>query len=123
MNETDTDPQPFWERIGPYSSSRNKLALAMFVVLLLSYVLNAADRQLFSIVATDARADLDLSVAEIGLATTFFTLGMGLAALPTGYLLARVKRKTVVLLGLAIFSAAIVVTAYAQGLADLLLYR
>ncbi|NLE98786.1 MAG: MFS transporter, partial [Propionibacterium sp.] len=54
----------------------------MFVVLLISYVLNAMDRQLFSILATDAREELALSVPEIGLATTIFTLGMGVAALP-----------------------------------------
>ncbi|NLE97816.1 MAG: MFS transporter, partial [Propionibacterium sp.] len=44
-------------------------------------------------------------------------------ALPTGFLLARLKRRSVVLVGLVIFSTAIVLTAFAQGLADLLLYR
>lgn len=113
----------FWEKVGPYSARKNKLALGMFIILLVSYVLNAMDRQLFSILATDAREELGLSVPEIGLATTIFTLGMGIAALPTGFLLARLKRRSVVLVGLVIFSAAIVLTAFAQGLADLLLYR
>lgn len=123
MSSTPTTAAPLWERIGPYSAKKNKVALGMFVVLLISYVLNAMDRQLFSIVAPDAREALGLSVPEIGLATTIFTLGMGIAALPTGFLLARIKRKFVVLIGLVIFSAAIVLTAFAQGLADLLLYR
>jgi MFS transporter, DHA1 family, inner membrane transport protein len=113
----------FWDRIGPYSGSRNKLALGMFVVLLVSYVLNAMDRQLFSILAPDAREELGLTVPQIGLATTIFTLGMGLAALPTSFLLARLQRRSVVLVGLVIFSAAIILTAFAQGLPDLLLYR
>ncbi|MBB5790267.1 MFS transporter [Jiangella mangrovi] len=120
---TTTHGTSFWDRIGPYSGARNKLALGMFAVLLLSYVLNAMDRQLFSILAPDARDELGLTVPEIGLATTIFTLGMGLAALPTGFLLARLKRRSVVLVGLVIFSAAIVLTAFAQGLADLLVYR
>lgn len=123
MMTTTTQGTSFWDRIGPYSGARNKLALGMFAVLLLSYVLNAMDRQLFSILAPDARDELGLTVPEIGLATTIFTLGMGLAALPTGFLLARLKRRSVVLVGLVIFSAAIVLTAFAQGLADLLLYR
>lgn len=113
----------FWERLGPYSAKKNKIALGMFTILLISYVLNAMDRQLFSVLAPEARAELGLSVPEIGLATTIFTLGMGIAALPTGFLLARLKRKSVVLAGLAIFSSAIVLTAFAQGLTDLLLYR
>src|SRR5699024_4085418 len=109
--------------VGPYTARKNKLALGMFIVLLISYVLNAMDRQLFSILASDAREALGLSVPEIGLATTIFTLGMGIGALPTGFLLARIKRKSVVLVGLVIFSAAIALTAFAQGLVDLLLYR
>lgn len=123
MTTSTTHGTTFWDRIGPYSGGKNKLALGMFAVLLLSYVLNAMDRQLFSILASDAREDLGLSVPEIGLATTIFTLGMGVAALPTGFLLARLKRRSVALVGLVIFSAAIVLTAFAQGLMDLLLYR
>jgi DHA1 family inner membrane transport protein len=123
MTAESVSTPTFWERIGPYSARRNKLALGMFVVLLISYVLNAMDRQLFSILAPDARDELGLSVPQIGLATTIFTLGMGVAALPTGFLLARLGRKSVVLAGLVIFSAAIVLTAFAQGLVDLLLYR
>jgi MFS transporter, DHA1 family, inner membrane transport protein len=48
-----------------------------------------------------------------------FTLGMGLAGIPTGYLLSSLSRKSVVLLGLLIFSLATWLTAYAQGLTDL----
>lgn len=123
MNTQGKTAMSFWERVGPYTARKNKLALGMFIVLLISYVLNAMDRQLFSILASDAREALGLSVPEIGLATTIFTLGMGIAALPTGFLLARIKRKSVVLVGLVIFSAAIALTAFAQGLVDLLLYR
>lgn len=123
MTTASATAPAFWDRVGPYSAKKNKLALGMFIVLLISYVLNAMDRQLFSILATDARKELGLTVAQIGLATTIFTLGMGVAALPTGFLLARLKRKSVVLAGLAIFSAAIVLTALARGLVDLLLYR
>ncbi|MGX9428634.1 MULTISPECIES: MFS transporter [Bradyrhizobium] len=102
---------------------REKIALAMFVVLLLSYVVNAMDRQLFSLLATDVRRALNLSLPEVGLASTIFTLGMGLAGIPTGYLLHNMSRRGVTLLGLVIFSAATLLTAYATGLPDLLVYR
>lgn len=98
-------------------------ALAMFIILLVSYVLNAVDRTLFSVLAIEVRTAMNLSLPQVGLASTVFTLGMGLAAIPTGYLLSIRTRKSVVLLGLLVFSVATLLTAYAQGLPDLLIYR
>ena len=95
----------------------------MFSVLLLSYVLNSVDRNLFSILTVEVRKQMSLSLPEVGLAATVFTLGMGLAGLPTGKLLTFVSRKSVVLVGLFVFSAATWLTAYSRGLPDLLAYR
>jgi MFS family permease len=103
----------------PYS----KAAIAMFVVLLLSYVVNAMDRQLFSVLATDVRKVLGLSLPQVGLASTVFTLGMGVAGIPTGYLLNRMSRKSVAIVGLIVFSIATYLTGHTQGLPDLLCYR
>lgn len=103
--------------------TRDKAALAMFAVLLLSYVVNAMDRQLFSVLAPEVRAALGLSVPQVGLAATVFTLGMGLAGIPTGYLLTVMSRRGVVILGVIIFSVATYLTAYAKGMPDLLAYR
>ena len=100
-----------------------KAAIFMLLVLLLSYVINAMDRQLFSVVAVDVRKSLGATLQEIGFASTVFTLGMGIAGIPTAYLLSRMSRKTVSLIGLLVFSAATFMTAYAQGLSDLLFYR
>src|SRR3954454_5081445 len=82
----------------------DRTALAMFAVLLLSYVINAMDRQLFSVLAPDVRKALDLSLPQVGLAATVFTLGMGLAVVPTGWLLPLMPRLPVSLIGLAVFS-------------------
>ena len=35
----------------------------------------------------------DLSLPQVGLASTVFTLGMGVAGIPTGYLLGKMSRK------------------------------
>jgi len=95
----------------------------MFVLLLLSYVINAMDRQIFSILAADVRKELSLSIPQVGLAATIFTLGIGVAGIPTGYLLTKMSRKNVSILGLILFSAATFMTAYAKGMPDLLFYR
>jgi MFS transporter, DHA1 family, inner membrane transport protein len=95
----------------------------MFGVLLLSYVINAMDRQLFPLLAPDVRREYGFSLAGIGLLSTIFTLGMAVAGLPTGYLLARLSRKAVLQIGIAIFSAGTILTVASHGFADMLIYR
>jgi MFS transporter, DHA1 family, inner membrane transport protein len=105
------------------SASTRRLMLAMFVVLLASYVVNAMDRQIFPLLAADVRKDYGFSLADTGLLSTIFTLGMAVAGAPTGYLLARFTRKTVLQIGIAIFSAGTVLTAFAASMTEMLIYR
>lgn len=105
------------------TSRRQRLAVGMFVLLLLSYVMNAMDRQLFPVLASDVRGEFGFSLPQLGLLTTIFTLGLGIAGLPTGYLLTRVSRRAVALSGLVLFSAATALTAVATGFWDLIVYR
>jgi DHA1 family inner membrane transport protein len=95
------------------------VAIAMFCVLLTSYVLMAADRYLLSVLAPDVRRYFGFSLANTGLLTTIFTLGLGIGGLPTGYLLSRFSRKMVLLTGIAIFSTATVLTVRATGLGSM----
>jgi MFS transporter, DHA1 family, inner membrane transport protein len=95
----------------------------VYCVLLLSYLINAMDRQLFSILAVDVRKELHLSLTQVGFAATVFTLGIGLAGIPTGFLLSRLPRKYVAVVGLVLFSLATWATAYSYGYTDLLFYR
>jgi DHA1 family inner membrane transport protein len=99
---------------------RGSFAIAMYCVLLLSYVLMAADRYLFPVLAVDVRRDFGLSLSNTGLLATIFTLGLGVGGLPTGYLLARFSRKAVLLTGIAIFSAATGLTTISGGFWGLL---
>jgi len=87
----------------------------MYCVLLVSYVLMAADRYLFPVLAPDVRRDFGFSLANTGLLSTIFTLGLGVGGLPTGYLLSHLSRKTVMLVGIAIFSAGTALTAIVTG--------
>ena len=95
----------------------------MFGILLCSYVINAMDRQLFPLLAPDVRREYGFSLANIGLLSTIFTLGMALAGLPTSYLLARLSRKAVLQVGIAIFSAGTLLTILSTGFLDMLAYR
>lgn len=103
--------------------SPHRMILRMFGILLASYVINAMDRQIFPLIAADVRKEYGFSLADTGLLSTIFTLGMALAGWPTGYLLARFSRKTVLQIGIAIFSAGTLLTAFATSMADMLIYR
>ncbi|MEW6640488.1 MAG: MFS transporter [Pseudomonadota bacterium] len=116
---TDTDAISH----GRDDASPGVAMLAMFGLLLASYVINAMDRQIFPLLAADVRKEYGFSLADTGLLSTIFTLGMAVAGWPTGYLLARTSRKAVLQIGIAIFSAGTVLTAFATGFADMLIYR
>ena len=108
---------------GAPRTERGVLRLAAFGILLGSYVINAMDRQLFPLVAPEVRREYGFSLAGAGLLSTVFTLGMAMAGLPTGYLLARLSRKAVLQTGIALFSAGTVLTVVSRGFADMLAYR
>lgn len=91
------------------------VAIAMYCVLLVSYILMAADRYLFPVLAPDVRKAFGFSLANTGLLSTIFTLGLGIGGLPTGYLLARYSRKMVLLTGILIFSSATALTTMVPG--------
>jgi len=91
------------------------IAIAMYCVLLVSYILMAADRYLFPVLAPDIRKAFGFSLANTGLLSTIFTLGLGIGGLPTGYLLARYSRKMVLLTGIVIFSSATALTTQVPG--------
>jgi MFS transporter, DHA1 family, inner membrane transport protein len=91
------------------------VAITMYCILLLSYVLMAADRYLFPVLAPYVRREFGFSPALTGLLTTIFTLGLGVGGLTTGYILSRFSRKAVMLVGIAIFSGATALTAAAHG--------
>src|ERR1700719_2594393 len=97
------------------ASEARGIAIAMYCVLLVSYMLMAADRYLFPVLAPDIRKAFGFSLANTGLLSTIFTLGLGLGDLPTGYLLARYSRKMVLQTGIVIFSAATALTTVVPG--------
>lgn len=114
MNNTQTSALD--ASAGPREQTgTSSVAIAMYCILLLSYVLMAADRYLFPVVAPYVRREFSFSAALTGLLTTIFTLGLGFGGLTTGYILARFSRKLVILIGVAIFSGATALTVAMHG--------
>jgi MFS family permease len=99
------------------------IAIAAIAVLIVSYGVNAMDRTLFPLMLTDVRREYGFNLPQAGLMSTIFTLGMTLAGIPTGYLMSRFSRKTVIQVGILIYSAATIITVAAVGFADMLFYR
>lgn len=110
---------------GPPTPVRPGTALAVGVlsVLAASYVVNAADRQVFPVLLKNINSDYGFTLSQGGFLATIFTLGIGLGGLPTGRLLDRVSRKSVMLVGIGVYSAFTVLTAYAFGFGDMAAYR
>lgn len=94
-----------------------------FLVLALSYMINAMDRQVFPPLLPSIREAYGFSLQQGGLLATGFTLGMALAGLPAGYLVDRFPRKTVLLVSIVIYSVGTMVTPLASGFADMSVYR
>ncbi|THD46379.1 MAG: MFS transporter [Bradyrhizobium sp.] len=104
-------------------TSDTAIAVAAIAVLICSYCINAMDRTLFPLMLTDVRREYGFTLPQAGLMSTFFTLGMAFAGIPTGYLMSRYSRKTVIQVGILIYSATTIITVVAFGFADMLLYR
>lgn len=96
---------------------------AGFVILALSYMINAMDRQVFFPLLPDIRAEYGFSLPAGGFLATGFTLGMAVAGLPAGFLLARRSRKHVLIASIVVYSLGTLATPLAGGYADMMAYR
>ncbi|WP_327727180.1 MFS transporter [Streptomyces sp. NBC_00487] len=122
--QVDTTAVPVGET---QESNRPSLSRPMigvgFLLIVLSYMVNAMDRQVFPPLLPNIREEYGFSLEQGGLLATNFTLGMALAGLPAGYLLDRFRRKTVLLVSIVIYSLGTMATPLATGFADMSLYR
>ena len=117
MSQAAEPSQQSSEQSGP-----RKVALAMFGLLLVTYILMVADRFLVSMLATDIRAALDLSMPNMFALTTMFTLGLGIGGLPAASLITRYSRKAVLLTGLILLSSATLLFTQATGFATMFVF-
>ncbi|MEU5593378.1 MFS transporter [Streptomyces sp. NPDC020298] len=122
--QVDTSTAPIGEAQESSLPSLSRVMIGVgFLLVVLSYMVNAMDRQVFPPLLPNIRAEYGFSLEQGGLLATNFTLGMALAGLPAGYLLDRFRRKTVLLVSMVIYSLGTMATPLATGLADMTLYR
>lgn len=99
---------------------------AWYVVILLTvgYILSYIDRSILSMLVQPIKADFDLTDTQIGLllgpAFAIFYATMGL---PLGWLADNMKRKTLVGIGIFVWSAATCFSGFAKGFATLFIAR
>ena len=105
------------------ASRAGDFALLGIAVLVLSYCVNAMDRTLFPLILPEVAREYRFGLPEAGLMSTVFTIGMALSGLPAGWLMSRYAPKSVAQAGLALFSAATLVTVLSSGFSDMLIYR
>jgi MFS family permease len=115
----DPAAPPIPRLVGPHI--RN--GLAILLILDLAYFINAMDRQVFPVILPDVREALGVTSSQVGLLATIFTLGMGLAGIPAGYLTDRWGRKNMILAGLILFSVTTALQAVAVTWFDMAAYR
>jgi len=96
---------------------------AGFVILALSYMINAMDRQVFFPLLPSINAEYGFSLPAGGFLATGFTLGMAVAGVPAGFLLARRSRKQVLIVSIVVYSLGTLATPLAVGYADMMAYR
>jgi MFS family permease len=120
MTTESTETKPVF---GRYERLGMRLAVVMLVLVAASYVVNAADRQVFFVVLPGISEELSFSLASGGLMATIFTLGIGICGFPVGFVLDRYSRKAIMLIGIAVYSIFTILTALAVGFFDMALYR
>lgn len=104
-------------------SITTRTAIFFLIVMAATYVINAMDRQVFPVLVPYVMKTYGFSLKEAGLLSTVFTLGLGLAGIPTGYLLDRSSRKTVMVVGVLFYSVFTILTVLAIGFSDMIIYR
>lgn len=111
----------------PQAGSRTRLttgaALAMFIIVGLSYSLNAMDRQVFSVLLPQIRDEYSFGLSTGGLLSTIFGLGVGAGALVAGFLADRYSRKWVMIVGIVVYSLFTLLIPFASGFLSMAAYR
>ncbi len=111
----------------PQVLSRPRLAtgaaLVMFIIVGLSYSLNAMDRQVFSVLLPQIRDEYSFGLSTGGLLSTIFGIGVGVGALAAGFLADRYSRKWVMIVGIIVYSLFTLLIPFATGFMSMAAYR
>lgn len=100
-----------------------RLGVATLLLIAASYIVNAMDRIVFPTLLPAVAHEYGFSLAAGGFLATIFTLGLGIAGIPTGFFFDKVSRKTVMVIGIVIYSICTILTCLSVGFYDMAAYR
>ena len=103
--------------------SNMRRAIGLVVLLGVSYMFNAMDRQVFPALLGSIRADYSLTLPEAGFVSTVFTVNVAIFAALSGWFMARFGRRYVLLGGLVCYSLFTFLTPFATGFVSLTVLR
>ena len=110
-------------RSSPGNNTWRNAPGALFAVLFGINVLNYTDRYVLPAVASDIKADLSLSDAQIGLLGTAFLIVYAIAAMPAGTVADRYRRTGLVSAGVAFWSFATLLTGLTRSFGQIFTTR
>jgi MFS transporter, DHA1 family, inner membrane transport protein len=103
--------------------SSTRQAVGLVLLLGVSYMFNAMDRQVFPALLGSIRADYGLTLPEAGFVSTVFTVNVAIFAALSGWFMARFGRRYVLLGGLICYSLFTLLTPLATGFVSLTALR
>ncbi|GAC1391461.1 MAG: MFS transporter [Ktedonobacteraceae bacterium] len=101
----------------------SRYAFSVFVVLLLATLLNGLDSSEFTGASAVIGRELHLSISDIGMLASAFTLFLTISIIPLGLLADRMRRSHVIAACLAVWSLATALTGMASNMVGLFLTR
>src|SRR4051812_42920895 len=125
MTTTLEAPLPLQPEVAPPPRRPGGMPYKWELIALLwfAYFFNRADRQIYSFVMPQIKADLKLSDFQLGLVATIFTWTYGLLVPLGGYFGDLLRRKWVIVTSLLLWSAATLLTGLSTGLVMLIVLR
>ncbi len=95
----------------------------VLALLWVAFFLNQADRQVFNVVLPLIKADLELSDVQVGSIATVFNLTFALLVPVSGYISDIYSRKWILVIAIAFWSAATMMTGFANSMIMFILFR
>ena len=105
------------------STGITRSAVLLLLLLGAAYITNAMDRQSFPVLVPAISKQFNFPLAQGGLMSSVFAIGIGITGIPAGYLLTRFSRKTLLVVGMLVYSVGTLLTAVSIGFGDMLVYR
>ena len=98
-------------------------AIGILSVVAAAYVVNAKDRLVFPTLLPSLATEYGFTLLAAGFQATIFTFGFGIAGIPGGFLLDRMSRKAMAIVGICVYSVCTVLTGLSVGFYDMAVYR